>query len=192
MRRASHALEYPPLEGEGGAACAAHAARTRALALPIAQSSNEFPATRAMQSNIASFPELSLYVHARDRTLWSSRACNANLGSAKKRQERFRAMALGMRRSITDLQKDYDNGNKTALETLMRAWKGIKELPPTTPVVLHARRLSTASRSAAPGGTRRPGGAAIASTAPCCSRPGTGPTCTGSKRRCRASRAATT
>ena len=42
-------------------------------------------------------------------------------------------MALGMRRSITDLQKDYDNGNKTALETLMRAWKGIKELPPTDP-----------------------------------------------------------
>ena len=42
-------------------------------------------------------------------------------------------MALGVRRSITDLQKDYDSGNKTPLETLMRAWKGIKELPPTDP-----------------------------------------------------------
>jgi tyrosinase len=37
---------------------------------------------------------------------------------------------LGIRRSLTDLQKDYDNGNKAALEKLMRAWKGIKELPP--------------------------------------------------------------
>ena len=42
-------------------------------------------------------------------------------------------MALGVRRSITDLQKDYDSGNKAPLETLMRAWKGIKELPPTDP-----------------------------------------------------------
>src|ERR1041385_9144740 len=47
--------------------------------------------------------------------------------------ERCRDMALGVRRSITDLQKDYDNGNKTALENLMRAWKGIKELPPDDP-----------------------------------------------------------
>jgi tyrosinase len=38
--------------------------------------------------------------------------------------------APGMRRSLTDIQKDYDNGNKAPLETLMRAWKGIKELPP--------------------------------------------------------------
>ena len=42
-------------------------------------------------------------------------------------------MAPGIRRSITDLQKDYDSGNKAPLETLMRAWKGIKELPPTDP-----------------------------------------------------------
>jgi tyrosinase len=38
--------------------------------------------------------------------------------------------SIGIRRSITDIQKDYDKGNKTALDTLMRAWKGIKELPP--------------------------------------------------------------
>ena len=35
----------------------------------------------------------------------------------------------GIRRSLTDIQKDYDSGNKAPLETLMRAWKGIKELP---------------------------------------------------------------
>jgi tyrosinase len=40
-------------------------------------------------------------------------------------------MALGVRRSISDLQKDYDSGNKAPLENLMRAWKGIKELPAT-------------------------------------------------------------
>ena len=39
--------------------------------------------------------------------------------------------APGIRRSIADVQKDYDNGNKSPLETVMRAWKGIKELPPT-------------------------------------------------------------
>lgn len=37
--------------------------------------------------------------------------------------------APGIRRSLTDIQKDYDNGNKAPLEALMRAWKGIKELP---------------------------------------------------------------
>jgi tyrosinase len=41
--------------------------------------------------------------------------------------------APGVRRSLTDLQKDYDAGNKGPLETLMRAWKGIKELPPDDP-----------------------------------------------------------
>jgi tyrosinase len=40
------------------------------------------------------------------------------------------AFAPKIRRSLTDLQKDYDSGNKTPLEALMRAWKGIKELPP--------------------------------------------------------------
>jgi tyrosinase len=38
-----------------------------------------------------------------------------------------------VRRSIQDIQNDYDNGNKNELEDLMRAWKGIKELPPTDP-----------------------------------------------------------
>jgi tyrosinase len=37
---------------------------------------------------------------------------------------------LRVRRSVQDLQKDYDNGDKKPLENLMRAWKGIKELPP--------------------------------------------------------------
>ena len=38
-----------------------------------------------------------------------------------------------IRRSLVDLQKDYDSGNKAPLEALMRAWKGIKELPPDDP-----------------------------------------------------------
>ncbi len=39
----------------------------------------------------------------------------------------------GIRRSIADIQADYEAGNKTELENLMRAWKGIKELPPSDP-----------------------------------------------------------
>jgi tyrosinase len=38
-----------------------------------------------------------------------------------------------VRRSITELQDDYNNGNNKPLEDLMRAWKGIKELPPDNP-----------------------------------------------------------
>jgi tyrosinase len=38
-----------------------------------------------------------------------------------------------VRRSIEDLQNDYTNGKKKPLEDLMRAWKGIKELPPSDP-----------------------------------------------------------
>jgi tyrosinase len=40
---------------------------------------------------------------------------------------------LRVRRSISDLQQDYDSGNRAPLETLMRAWKGIKELPADDP-----------------------------------------------------------
>ncbi|MEH2022955.1 tyrosinase family protein [Nostoc sp.] len=40
---------------------------------------------------------------------------------------------LRVRRSIQDLQDDYAKGNKKPLENLMRAWKGIKELPPDNP-----------------------------------------------------------
>ncbi|BFU90387.1 MAG: pigment biosynthesis-related tyrosinase [Nitrospira sp.] len=35
---------------------------------------------------------------------------------------------LRLRVSLTELQTQYENGNKKPLETLMRAWKGIKEL----------------------------------------------------------------
>jgi tyrosinase len=38
-----------------------------------------------------------------------------------------------VRRSIQDIQEDYNNGNKKGLEDLMRAWKGIKELGPDDP-----------------------------------------------------------
>lgn len=40
---------------------------------------------------------------------------------------------LRVRRSIQDVQNDYDKGNRKELEDLMRAWKGIKELPPDHP-----------------------------------------------------------
>lgn len=40
---------------------------------------------------------------------------------------------LRVRRSLTDLQRDYDDENKKPLEDLMRAWKGVKELPPDDP-----------------------------------------------------------
>ena len=40
---------------------------------------------------------------------------------------------LRVRRSIQELQDDYTKGNKKPLEDLMRAWKGIKELPPDNP-----------------------------------------------------------
>ncbi|MCP3383497.1 tyrosinase family protein [Bradyrhizobium sp. CCGUVB4N] len=40
---------------------------------------------------------------------------------------------LRVRRSIQDLQDEYNNGNKKPLEDVMRAWKGIKELPPDDP-----------------------------------------------------------
>jgi tyrosinase len=40
---------------------------------------------------------------------------------------------LRVRRSIQELQEEYTNGNKKPLEDLMRAWKGIQELPPDNP-----------------------------------------------------------
>lgn len=40
------------------------------------------------------------------------------------------AKKLRVRRSLKALQDEYEKGRKKPLETLMRAWKGIKELPP--------------------------------------------------------------
>jgi tyrosinase len=40
---------------------------------------------------------------------------------------------LRVRRSLDDLQAAYDTGDTKPLEDLWRAWKGIKELPPTDP-----------------------------------------------------------
>jgi tyrosinase len=40
---------------------------------------------------------------------------------------------LRVRRSIQELQYDYDHGKPKPLEDLMRAWKGIKELSPDVP-----------------------------------------------------------
>lgn len=40
---------------------------------------------------------------------------------------------LRVRRSLTELQDAYEKGDKKPLEDLMRAWKGIKELPPEDP-----------------------------------------------------------
>lgn len=38
-----------------------------------------------------------------------------------------------VRRSLHDLQRDYENGDKKQLENLIKAWKGIKELPANDP-----------------------------------------------------------
>ncbi len=43
------------------------------------------------------------------------------------------AGTLRVRRSIKELQDAYEAGDKKPLESLMRAWKGIKELPPDDP-----------------------------------------------------------
>jgi hypothetical protein len=40
---------------------------------------------------------------------------------------------LRVRRSLEDLQDEYASGNKKPLEDLIRAWKGIQELPPSDP-----------------------------------------------------------
>ena len=40
---------------------------------------------------------------------------------------------IKVRRSVRKLEKDYESGNKKPLEDLIRAWKGIKELPPEDP-----------------------------------------------------------
>lgn len=38
-----------------------------------------------------------------------------------------------VRRSLSDIQADYDQGKKAELENLIRAWKGIKDLPANDP-----------------------------------------------------------
>lgn len=40
---------------------------------------------------------------------------------------------LGVRQSVRALQAQYDSGDKKPLEDLVRAWLGIKKLPPTNP-----------------------------------------------------------
>ena len=42
-------------------------------------------------------------------------------------------MPTRVRRSLIELEADYKKGKKKPLEDLMRAWKGIKELPPNDP-----------------------------------------------------------
>ncbi|HEX8646234.1 MAG TPA: tyrosinase family protein [Thermoleophilaceae bacterium] len=39
----------------------------------------------------------------------------------------------GVRRSLIEIQAEYDRGDKASLEMVMRAWKGIKELPADDP-----------------------------------------------------------
>ncbi|WAS90505.1 tyrosinase family protein [Nannocystis punicea] len=41
--------------------------------------------------------------------------------------------SLRVRRSIQEIQDEYTKGRKKPLEDLMRAWKGVKELPPEDP-----------------------------------------------------------
>ena len=39
--------------------------------------------------------------------------------------------SIKIRQSVRQLQNEYDQGNKKPLENLIRAWKGIQELPAT-------------------------------------------------------------
>ena len=41
--------------------------------------------------------------------------------------------ALKVRRSLIELQNEYEKGVKKPLEDVMRAWRGIKALPPDDP-----------------------------------------------------------
>ena len=93
---------------------------------------------------------------------------------------------LRVRRSLKALQDDYENGKKKPLETLMRAWKGIKELPPDDRNSFFMIGGYHGEPFRGAGWGKPPTGAAIATTATSCSRPGTGSTCCGSRRRCRA------
>jgi len=38
---------------------------------------------------------------------------------------------IRVRKSILEIQRDYENGNTTELENLMTAWAGIKALDPS-------------------------------------------------------------
>ena len=80
-----------------------------------------------------------------------------------------------MRRSIVDIQADYDAGNKKEPEDLMRAWKEIEELGPNELRSFfmiggfHGEPYRELARR------RLAGGVAIASMALLCSRPGISP-----------------
>ena len=95
-----------------------------------------------------------------------------------------KSRALRIRRSVIELQNDYDRGDKLPLENLVRAWRGIQALPATDHRSFFMLGASTASpsrtdrrwtRSRPP--TPTPTGAAGATMATCWSRPGTASTC---------------
>ena len=74
-----------------------------------------------------------------------------------------------LRRSLLELQTQDEQGNKKPLEDVMRAWKGIKELPPDDPRLSSISAAITASHSGAPGGAlaTMPSGVVTATTATC-------------------------
>ena len=53
--------------------------------------------------------------------------------SATKESSMKNSATLKVRPSLDDLQDEFENGDKTRLDDLVRAWKGIKDLPPTDP-----------------------------------------------------------
>ena len=81
--------------------------------------------------------------------------------------------SLRVRRSLQELQDDYTKGDKKALEDLMRAWQGIKALPPDDPRSFYVLAATMVSRSVVQVGGTRPIGAATATTATSCFPPGT-------------------
>ena len=86
-------------------------------------------------------------------------------------------VALRIRRSITELQDEYTKGNKKPLEDVMRAWKGIKELPPDDPRSFFKLGGYHGEPFRGAGWGKPRIGAVIATTAMSCFPPGTGFIC---------------
>jgi len=93
-------------------------------------------------------------------------------------------MVARLRRSIEELQIAYERGDKKPLETVMRAWKGIKDLPPDHPhsFFVIGGYHGEPFRGAGWGNSGFWGG--YCNHGNVLSRPGIAPTCYGLKMRC--------
>ena len=99
---------------------------------------------------------------------------------------------LRVRRSLDELQDQYLGGNKKALDDLMRAWKGVKELPADDPRSFFVLGGYHGEPFRGAGWGTACTGVGTATTATSCFRRGTVSISSRSRRRCRASPAART